>query len=106
MSRVVVFFSVSFRLSRIACRASSMYFFSFFAPHLRMNPNLELVRIPLYGFEIIEPTGTCGQTAVARFVQVLQPQLYFQLPEVTFCFHGFLGLEVCNDIVIIFFCEF
>ena len=76
-----------------------MYLFSFFAPQLHVNPNLELVRIPLYSFEIIQPTGTCGQMAVARFVQVLQSQLYFQLPEGTFSLHGFLDLEVCNDIV-------
>ena len=106
MSRVVVFFSVSFCVSRIACRASSMYLFSFFAPQLHINPNLELVRIPLYSFEIIQPTGSCGQTAAARFVQVLQSQLYFQLPEVTFSLHGFLDLEVCNDIVSNFFCAF
>ena len=93
-------------MSRIACRASSMYVFSFFAPYLRMNPNLEIVRIPLKTFEIIQPTGSCGLTAVARFVQVLQSQLYFQLPEGTFSLHGFLDLEVCNDIVSNFFCAF
>ena len=80
-----------------------MYLFSFFAPQLHVNPNLEIVRIPLFSFEIIEPTGNCGQMTVARFVQVLQSELYFQLPEITFCLHGFLDLGVCNDIVFNFF---
>ena len=64
------FFSVSFCVSRIACRASSMCLFFFFAPQLHVNPNLERVRIPLYSFEIIQPTGSCGQMALAWFVRI------------------------------------
>ena len=85
------FFSVSFCLSRITCRASAMHFFWFFGPQLNVNPNFETVRIPLQRFEIIQPTGNCSQLTLARFVQVLQSQLYFQLPGVTFGLYGFFG---------------
>ena len=91
--------SFVFRVSCFASRISSMYLFSFFVPQLHIKPNLELARIPLYSFEITQPTGTWGQLAHARFVQVLQSQLYFELPQVTFCLYGFLVLEICNDIV-------
>ena len=40
---------------------------SFFAVQPPVNPNLELVTIPLFSFEILRRSGNCGQVTVARF---------------------------------------
>ena len=43
---------------------------SFFAVQPPVNPNLEMVTIPLFSFEILRRSGNCGQVTVARFVWV------------------------------------
>ena len=43
---------------------------SFFAVQPPVNPNLELVTIPLFSFEILRRSGNCGQVTVARVVWV------------------------------------